>query len=411
MIHFKYTGRNNIGEIVDGFIDGENKEAATNLLLRDGITPLKLSVTADEQDIFKILLAKINIKIGFPSIKDLILFSMQMHSLSRAGVPIVRAIQVVKDSTQNIELELALANVADSLQSGHGLAMSMGKHPDVFPPLMHALVDVGENTGSLDKIFSQMSSHFERELDTINRVKSALRYPTMVIITIMVAIGAINIFVIPAFASFFAKFGAKLPLPTLCLMAMSNFTIHYWYLLISGIIAIVVSWIKYIKTTAGKMQWDRWKIKLPLIGAIIEKSLLARFARSFALCSRTGVPLLEAITLIAKTTDNVFVGNRIIEIRSNVEHGDSLTNSAKLSGMFTPLVLQMMAIGEETGDLDKLLDEVADFYEREIDYELKKLSEAIEPILITIVATMVLILALGVFLPMWDISKVALSKS
>jgi MSHA biogenesis protein MshG len=287
----------------------------------------------------------------------------------------------------------------------------MKKHSDVFPSLMHALVDVGENTGSLDKIFNQIAIHFKRELNTVNSVKAALRYPAMVVITIFVAIGIVNVFVIPAFASFFSKFGAKLPLPTLFLIAMSNFIIHYWYLVVAGIIATIVAWVRYINSALGRMKWDRWKIRLPLIGNIIEKSLLARFARSFALCSKTGVPLLEAITIIAKTTDNVFVAGRIIEMRTNIEHGDTLTNSARISGMFTPLVLQMMSIGEETGDLDRLLDEVADFYEQEVDYDLKKLSEAIEPILISIVAVMVLILALGVFLPMWDISRVAISKA
>ncbi|MDB6096903.1 MAG: biosis protein MshG, partial [Francisellaceae bacterium] len=234
--------------------------------------------------------------------------------------------------------------------------------------------------------------------------------PMTVLIVIVIAVIIINIVVIPAFASFFKQFGATLPLPTRILMATSNFMLHYWFILLAIVIASISSWIMYLNTSEGRFFWDKWKLKLPIVGSIFFRSLLARFSRSFALSIQTGVPLMESIGLIAKATDNSYVSEKIINMRQNIERGESLTQAAVNSKMFNPLVLQMLTIGEETGEIDRLLDDVAKFYEDEVDYEVKRIGAAIEPILISVIAILVLILALGVFLPMWDISKAAMSK-
>lgn len=345
-----------------------------------------------------------------PRLSDLIIFARQMYSLTKSGVPLLRAVRVLADNVKSEGLKVALEDVLVRLDSGQSFSTAVGKHPTIFPGLVQSLISVGESTGDLDEIFKQVSVYLDREDDTKKRIKSAMRYPIIVMLTIVVAIGIINILVVPAFAQFFQRFGSTLPLPTRILIASSNFMINYWYLILLGILLIIFAWVSYLKTNTGRLKWDRVKLKIPLVGSIIERSLLARFARSFALTSRTGVPLLEAIAVIAKTTDNVFVAERILSMRQGIEHGESLTSAARNCGMFSSLVMQMMTIGEETGEVDRLLDEVADFYERELEYDLKKLSEAIEPILIVIVAGMVLVLALGVFLPMWDLSKVALGK-
>ena len=410
MMHFNYKGRNANGDLVEGIVNSLNKEFAAEVLKRDGITPISVTIIEKPQEPLQKFMAYFHRVIHRPSLTDLIIFSRQMYSLTKAGVPIIRAIHVVADSVKNECLVTSLEDILLKLEGGQNLSSCMAQYPEVFPPLMQSLVNVGENTGNLDKVFYQIAIHLERESMTKKRLKSAMRYPLMVIITIMIAIGIINVLVVPAFASFFQSFGANLPLPTRILIASSNLTINYWYFIVIGILISTSSWIAYLKTDNGRMFWDFVKLKIPLVGSIIERSLLARFSRSFALTSKAGVPLLESIGIIAKTTDNVFVAERIMSMRKNIEHGESLTNAARYCGMFSPLVLQMMSIGEETGEVDRLLDEVSDFYEQELDYDLKKLSEAIEPIMIAIVAVMVLILALGVFLPMWDISRVALGK-
>ena len=410
MLRFSYTGRNKNGKLVEGFIEALNKDAVAEMLKHNDITPLTILASSKEANIMEQIFAYFHFLMIRPNLSDLIIFSRQMYSLTKSGVPLLRAIRVLADNVKSEGLRIALEDILVRLDSGQSFAIAVGKHPAIFPGLVQSLISVGESTGDLDEIFRQVSTYLEREDSTKKRIKSAMRYPIVVIITIMIAVGIINVFVVPAFAQFFQRFGSALPLPTRILIATSNFTLNYWYIIVLGFVLIIIAWISYLKTDAGRMQWDRVKLKIPLVGGIIERSLLARFARSFALTSKTGVPLLEAIAVIAKTTDNVYVADRILSMRQGIEHGESLTVAARNCGMFSTLVMQMMNIGEETGEVDRLLDEVADFYERELEYDLKKLSEAIEPILIVIVACMVLVLALGVFLPMWDLSKVALGK-
>lgn len=408
MPRFQYQGRNKAGKQLVGIVDGINESAVAIELIREGTTPISIEPYVVKEPAFEKLILFLNL--DAPSVQDLSFLTRQMHSLVKAGVPIVRAVHVVQESCKNYKLKVALSDVIATLESGQSLGSALRKHPLIFPTLMTALVNVGENTGSLEEVFKQLSVHFERDIRTRNQVKAALRYPIIVVIVISLAIVVINILVIPAFAKFFTQFHSTLPLPTRILISISNFFVHYWGLMLAALVGIIFGINAYVRTTKGRRQWDILKLKIPLIGDILQRAMLARFARSFALSMRTGVPLLESIGMIARSTDNVYVSEQILTMRTTIEHGESLAISASKSEMFTPLVLQMLGIGEETGEIDKLLDEVADYYEQEVDYDVKKLGDAIEPILIIIIGGMVLLLALGIFLPMWDIWKVALGK-
>jgi MSHA biogenesis protein MshG len=268
------------------------------------------------------------------------------------------------------------------------------------------MVKVGENTGRLEESFFRISQYLEREKETRERIKAALRYPLFVIVAIGIAIAIINIWVIPAFAGLFAKADVALPWQTRFLMATSAIFVQWWPVMLGAIIGGIVGFRFYIKTDQGRYVWDRYKLKIPLVGDIIRRATLARFSRSFSMALTSGVPLIQALTVVSRAVDNEFVGESVLNMRNGIERGESLTRTAALSNMFTPLVLQMMAVGEETGQVDELLGEVADYYEREVDYDIKNLSASIEPILIVAIGIMVLILALGVFLPMWDMAKV-----
>lgn len=406
MANFNYKGRTRAGKLISGVIEATTREEATNLLRQKGIAVTSITAAVDKDDVIR----KIEEAIGINKLKvtDLILLCRQMHSLTKAGVPIIQSIKAVAGNIKNPHLEHALEQIITGMESGTSLQKCMARFPKVFPEVMIALVGVGENTGNLDQIFAQLATHFEREEKTKKQVMSAFRYPIFVLVVLCIAIGIVNVMVIPAFAGFFDKFGAELPLPTKILIGVSNFTVNNGYLIILGAIALSIWWISFIRTKIGRLYWDTKKLRLPLIGSIFTKAILSRFARSFALSSRAGVPLLEGISLIATSTDNAYVNQKIFEIRSLIERGESLTVAAEKIKLFTTLVMQMLSIGEQTGELDRLLDEVADFYEGELDYELSKLSASIEPILISIVAAMVLVLALGIFLPMWDISSAAI---
>ena len=398
MAQFKYIGRDQQGNTLKGEVEANSKELAVDLVMQKGILPSQLTEKKSGGKSFKFsgLLAP-HVKLS-----DLIIFSRQIYSLTKAGIPILRAVNGLADSSHSKILKEALYDLLDRMHNGYSLSAAMAAHPRVFTQLYISLIQVGENTGQLDRVFLQLSQYLEQELETNKRIKAAMRYPTFVLIVLAVAMVVLNIYVIPVFSSMFAKFNAELPWTTKVLLATSSFFVNYWPYLLAIIIAAISSIKIWLDTKNGKYLWDKWKLHIPVIGSVIERSLLARFSRSFAMMLSAGVPLNNSLYLVAYAVDNSYLQERILLMRTGIESGETLLKTASGAGLFTPLVLQMIAVGEETGQIDELLNEAADFYEREVDYELKNMTAKIEPILISIVAIMVLILALGIFTPMWD---------
>jgi len=405
MGHFQYRARNAEGQLLQGQIEALTADAVAGQLQAGGTMPLSITEVAAP---LKKSVKKGNFFGAAPSVgrDDLILFCRQMFTLSKAGVPLARAIRGLVETSRNPTMGEALGNVVDSLEAGQNLSGAFSAHPKVFPALLCRLVQVGENTGKLDEVFQELATFFEHEKETVNRVKQALRYPTFVLIAIVFAVIFISLFVIPAFQKVFASLGAELPLATRILLGLSSFMLHYWPLLLVLSILVFISLKRLLKTTAGRYAWDRYKLKIPLVGDIILRATLVRFSRAFNMSYGAGVPMTQALSFTARALDNLFVGEKIELIRNGIERGDTLTRSATQTGLFTPLVLQMLAVGEETGSVDTMLEDVADFYAREVEYDIKNLSSAIEPIMIIIIGCMVLVLALGVFLPMWNLSAV-----
>ncbi|MGH8743275.1 MAG: type II secretion system F family protein, partial [Burkholderiales bacterium] len=283
--------------------------------------------------------------------------------------------------------------------------VSLRRHPKVFSLFYVSLIRVGEISGAMEESFLRLYHHLEFEREIRERVATALRYPIFVLIAMAVAIVVINLFVIPAFAKVYAGFKTELPYMTKILIGFSDFMVHSWPLLLVILVSAVISFRMYIATRNGKYQWDMIKLRIPVAGKIILKATLARFARSFALAFKSGVPVVQGLSVVAQVVDNDYIAQRIEQMRDGVERGESVLRTAVTTGVFTPVVHQMIAVGEETGELDNLLQEVAEMYEREVDYEVKTLSAQIEPVLIIVLGIMVLVLALGVFLPIWDLGK------
>jgi MSHA biogenesis protein MshG len=411
MASFKYTGRDISGSQVKGTTEAGNSSAVAEQLLRKSITPISISEVTEKQsegfaskDVGEIFgLSRV-------SLDELIIFCRQMYALMRSGVPILRAINGMEEASNSIPLKKALVEVASQLQGGYTLSSALNQHPNIFGSLFVSLIHVGENTGQLEESFLQLTSYLEREQATKKRIKTALRYPSMVMIALAIALVILNIFVIPTFANMFAKLGADLPLATKFLINSSNFFLDYWPFMLIGCIAAYFSLIRSLKTQKGRFIWDKRKIKLPIIGTIIERSILARFSHSFGIILKSGIPMTTGLTLVAEAVDNKYMEEKIIAMRQAIESGESLLRAAIASTLFTPLVLQMVAVGEETGRVDELLKEVGDYYEREVDYDLSTLTARIEPILLVGVAAMVLVLALGIFTPMWDMASAMQGK-
>ncbi len=415
MLTFNYKGRGSRGELVQGTLSGVHSGDIADQLLSTGITPTEIkalhgsSTQSANKDEDLGLWQRLTQKRSVDQL-ELMLFSRQMYTLLKAGVPIMRALAGLQESTQNPVFSALLQDLRDSLDSGHELSIAMRRHPEVFSPFYYSMVQVGEMTGMLDLTFLRLYEHLEFEKDMRERIKAAVRYPMFVVIAMALAMVVINIFVIPAFAKVFAGFHTELPLMTRILMGFSNFMVDYWPLLLAGLIGCVVGFRAWINTVEGRYKWDRYKLKLPIAGKIIFKGTLSRFARSLALSFRSGIPIVQALNTVCLVVDNEFMRKKIEQMRDGVERGESILRTAHASGVFNPTVLQMIAVGEETGDLDGLMFEVASMYEREVEYEIKTLSSQIEPIMIVALGAMVLVLALGIFLPMWDLGKAAMHR-
>lgn len=401
---FRYKARSARGDLLEGTLEAGSAQAVATQLLNSGVTPVSIVQPASGSSPLAPLrgLARLGSR---PGLDDLILFSRQMYALMKSGIPIVRGMQGLTQSSRNPAMARVLNDVTENLESGRELSNALGHHPEVFPSIILSTVRVGENTGRLDEAFLQISQYLEAEKDTRQRVKSALRYPTLVIVAIAVAVGIVNALVVPAFAEVFERSNVALPLPTRILIAVSDFFAVHWPVLAGVLIVALFGFKGWARTDRGRYRWDKWKLRLPVFGDIVHRATLARFARAFALASRAGVPIVQTLTVVSRALDNEYVGDRVLEMRNGIERGDSLTRTATATGLFTPLVLQMLAVGEETGAVEEMLEEVAGFYEREVDYDLKNLSAAVEPVLIVAVGALVLLLALGVFLPMWDLSS------
>ena len=411
MPNFAYRGRNGAGELVSGVIDGATAGAVADTLFGSGVSPIEIKPTsasaakAGEKTGINISLFKE--KVGHI---DVLLFSRQIHTLLRAGVPIMRALVGLQESSTKPAMREVLQDVRQSLDSGRDFSQSLARHPKVFTPFYLSMVRVGEMTGRLEEVFIRLFDHLEFERFMKEQVKSALRYPSFVVAAMAIAMFVVNIFVIPAFAKVFKGFNTELPLMTRILIGFSDFMVAWWPVLLVGMIAAFVSFNVWRKTSKGKYAWDRFKLRIPIAGSIIHKATMARFARGFALAARSGVPIIQALSSVAETVDNAFIASKIEKMRDGVERGESILRTSVTAGVFTPIVLQMIAVGEESGALDDMMQEVADMYQSEVEYELKTLAQQIEPILIVMLGAMVLVLALGIFLPLWDLGKVAMKK-
>ncbi len=405
MPNFRYKGRTGRGQAVTGEIEAETSDAVAAQLMNTGITPVEIDAVAERE-----LDQRRAAGIFRPrtSLDDLILFSRQMYALTKSGVPLARGLRGLAESTRNERLREAVGEIVEDLESGRDLAGSMSRHPEIFGPMYVNIVRVGENSGTLEESFKRLATYLQRDRDTRQRVKSALFYPTIVVIAIFIAIAILTVWVIPAFSGMFARFDAELPWATRVIIATSDFAREHWLWIFGLIVAAIIGFRWWSKSPSGRPTWDRWKMNLPVVGSIVRRATLARFARGFATSFRAGVPLTRALALVSRSLDNAYLAERIDGMRDGVERGESLHRSAAATGIFTPLVLQMIQVGEETGSVDDMLDEVADFYEQEVAYELENLSAAIQPILIIAVGIMVLILALGIFLPLWSLGGAAL---
>ena len=402
---FEFQGRDATGKPVVGLRLASTVDKISTQLLKEGITPVLIKVVQSEDSAWKTI--HDFFQGGRISADELGIFSRQMYTLCKTGVPISLAIKRLAETARSMRMTAALNGIAEALESGQDLATALQRYPRVFTPVMVSMIRVGQSSGRLDEAFLHLNQYIELEASAIKRLATATRYPLFILIAMVIAVFVVNSFVIPTFARVYENAHIPLPFLTVVLINISQFTTQYW-LYLSVLIAASVGWgIYYLKTVDGKLRWDDFKLKLPIVGWIMKRIVLLRFTQVFAIVTNAGVPLLEGLALVAQAVNNTHAEQEILGMKEAILRGKSLTQAASTVDFFTPLEIQMLTVSEETGELGEMLQQMSSFYEREVDYDLKRLNDFIEPALIVCLSIVVLMLAFAVYLPIWDLIKLA----
>ena len=402
MPNFRYRVRDRMGKPIAGTIDAPTLQIAGERLYHLGYLPITVE---EERSTDSFDIAKIWLRFQKVKLEELIFFSQQLSTLYKAGLPLLTGLGSLAEQTENKKLKPILEAVRRQIEGGSTLFEAMSKYPEVFPQVYTNMVRAGETSGRLGESLDRFISLAEREIKTRQRVKEATRYPKIVIFSVLIAFAILLTFVIPRFAEIFAQFKTPLPLPTRVMIQINTIFHTYWYLVLSALFGIPLLIRNYLRTEKGRYSWDRFKIRIPVFGPLLLKIALSRFAYTFAILNRSGIPILQTLEITASTINNVHLAQSITEIMHKVREGRSLSDALKESEKFTPLVIQMVAVGESSGTLDEMLMRITEYYDIEADNAIKKMSTYIEPSLILFLGVVVLLLALAVFLPWWDMAS------
>ncbi|MEK6815882.1 MAG: type II secretion system F family protein [Nitrospirota bacterium] len=398
---FHYRARSQGGELLTGAIETSGPEAAADHLAGLGYVPIAIeekkegALSGDLLEAFRRITPQ-----------DRIIFSRQLATLINAGIPLTTALDTCASQSENPKIREILIQVRKDIEGGSSFSAALARHPKAFDNLYVGMIRAGEEGGVLDEILERLATLAEHEAETRARVKAAVRYPIIVVVAICIAFAILVTLVIPQFAKLYAGHKVALPFPTRVLIGINYVVQNYWFLILGGLGAAALGLRAFVKTEPGREALDRFKLTMPIFGRLILKVLLSRFARIFATLNRSGLPILQTLEIVGGTIGNVIVTRAVESVRESAREGRGLSGPMKTSGLFPPLVTHMVAVGEDTGNLDEMLTRVSEYYDREVEYAIRNLSTMIEPILLLFIGGMVLFLALGIFLPMWDMMSV-----
>ena len=395
---FTYRARDDRGSLVQGIMEAENRGIVYMQL--DGMGLLPVSVVEEKAGSldFQAFFARYQ-KVKYD---DLIFFTRQLQTIVKAGIPIISGLKALEEQTTNTRLKQIIGKIHQDIDRGIGFSDAIEKHKGVFPEMYISMVRAGEMGGLLEDVLEKLSGILEFQMKTKEMLKSAMRYPIMVLSGIIVAFFVIVTFVIPRFAVMFKASKVELPLPTKIMLFINTLVQSYGVYTFSAIAAIIVSLIFYIRTEKGKLVFDKYKLKVPIIGQIILKICMSRFAYMFENMVRAGVPVMRTLEIVARTVGNEYIAQKIIEIQGKIEKGKGISKPLKESKIFPPLVIHLVSTGEDTGSLEEMLREVSIHYDREVTYSINRLSAWIEPIMTIVLSAMILFLALAVMMPWWN---------
>jgi MSHA biogenesis protein MshG len=400
---FAYVARDPRGARIEGRLEAASATSLADALAAQGSLLVRAALCSEnDEGVGAFFDRRFG---GRIEIDDLMMFCRQLATLLKAGVPLLRSLQGLYESATKASFAQLLERLRLQLEAGRQLSAAMQREEPVFSHYMISMVRVGEVTGRMSEVFMGLHAQLSFERENREQVRSALRYPIFVLCAAAVALVALNIFVIPAFAKVYKGLHTDLPLITQLLIAVSDFFVHSWLILVAVLLALAGGLTWALRTEAGRRIRDELLLQLPIFGALVRKAALARFTKSFGLALDAGIPVVDALQVASETAGNLVLSERIGQMKASAERGETLAKGARATGVFTPTILQMIAVGEETGALGEMMNEVAEYYRKEVEYAVRGLAAQIEPVMIVLMGCMVLVVALGVFLPMWDLSR------
>ena len=405
MATYLYKAINESGSTISGTLEGDSSQNVNAVLTSRGLIPLQ--VIEEKKSDHGNFWTRIKAMGGGIVPRDLILFTKQFRSMLNAGVPIIRIMQVLEAQTESKVLREAIGSIIVDIRQGSTISDSFEKHPRIFTYLYCSMIRAGEISGNVSSVLDRLIYIIEHEAKIKSDIKAALQYPIIVVIALGIAFVVLLTFVIPQFVNLFSRAGIELPLPTKVAIALNTYLKNYWYVILGGIVAVIFGLRQYFKTQQGKWIRDTFLLKMPIMGPLFQKAAMSRFASIFAILQSSGVPVMQSLTILSDTIGNAAIARSFNYVREKIEEGSGIASPLKTAEHFPPMVVDMIAIGEESGNIDEMLREVAKHYDDEVEYAVKALSDAIGPILIVGLAAVVGFFALAIFMPMFDLTKMA----
>lgn len=395
---FVYRVRDRAGKVATGQLESDNPTAVATKLRQMGYIVLEVKEQARAQSLGQIELFKQKVKV-----KDVAVFCRQFATMINSGLALTRALAILSEQTENKTLAKIVSQLQADVEAGQTLSEALAKHKKVFSELFINMVKAGETGGVLDIVLLRVAEHFEKEMALKSKIKSAMTYPVLMFIMSIVMVFVMITFVVPVFVNMFASLGGELPLPTRMLIAASNFIRSFWYLLIAAAIGLRYALRAYKRTPQGRLLFDRLKLKLPIFGNLVTKLAIGRFSRTFSTLVASGVPILQSLDIVADTANNEVISRTVRSTRASIKEGETIAEPLAKSPVFPPMVVQMIAIGEETGALDTMLAKIADFYEQEAAALVESITSLIEPLMIAFLGVVIGGIIISLYMPMFNL--------
>ncbi|MDQ7850719.1 MAG: type II secretion system F family protein [Armatimonadota bacterium] len=401
MAVFRYSAKDPTGRVIAGTIEADNDAVVVDRLREMGFFITNLERAQERRDVGELLQGMFGV-----GLKDLAIFSRQFSTMVNAGLSLVRVLSILEQQTSNKKLREVAAQVRLDVEAGRPLSEALARHPKVFSSLYVNMVKAGETGGVLDEVLNRIATFLEKEQALRQKVKAAMVYPALLTVAALGGLMFMTVVILPQFQNLFRELGGEgsLPLPTQIAMATSVVIRRFWYLVFGGIILLVWGLRRYLRTPQGRARYDRLKLRLPALGDLNRKIVVARFSRTLGTLIASGVPIMQSLEVVAKAIDNTVIGEAVDAVRASIREGQTIAIPLQFSGVFPPMVVQMAKVGEETGQLEQMLEKVADFYDVEVETTVQSLTSLLEPMLIIFMGVVVGAMVISLYLPIFSLA-------